>query len=58
VCCGGKPRVNDLSAGASRLDTPVAGDHGVWADGVRTVHERELVKDCGRPGRALREFAE
>jgi hypothetical protein len=56
VCCDGKPRVTDLSAVASRLDTPVAGDHGVWANGVRSVDERDLVKDCGRPGRAVREF--
>jgi hypothetical protein len=49
--------VNDLPTGASRLDTPAVGVHGVWVNGVRTVDERGLVKDCGRPGRVLRELA-
>ena len=57
MCWGGKWRVNDLSADPSRLDTPVVGGRGVWANGVRTVDERGLLKDSGRPGRALREFA-
>jgi len=54
---GEKRRVNDLPTGASRLDTPAVGLHGVWVNGVRTVDERGLVKDCGRPGRLLRDFA-
>ena len=54
---GGKRRVNDLPTGASRLDTPAVGLHGVWVNGVRTVDERGPVKDCGRPGRLLREFS-
>jgi hypothetical protein len=53
---GGKRRVHDLPTGASRLDTPAVGLHGVWVNGVRTVDERGVVKDCGRPGRLLREF--
>ena len=54
---GAKRRVNDLPTGASRLDTPAVGLHGVWVNGVRTVDERGLVGDCGRPGRVLRDFA-
>jgi len=57
VARGPKRRVNDLPTGASRLDTPAVGLHGVWVNGVRTVDERgELIRDCGRPGRLLREF--
>ena len=54
---GAKRRVNDLPTGASRLDTPAVGLHGVWVNGVRTVDERGLVRDCGRPGHVLRDFA-
>jgi N-acyl-D-aspartate/D-glutamate deacylase len=55
---GEKRRVNDLPTGASRLDTPAVGLHGVWVNGVRTVEERgAIIPDCGRPGRLLREFA-
>jgi N-acyl-D-aspartate/D-glutamate deacylase len=57
VARGDKRRVNDLPAGASRLDTPAVGLHGVWVNGVRTVDGRGLVRDCGRPGRVLRDFA-
>ena len=53
---GPKRRVNDLPTGASRLDTPAVGVHGVWVNGVRTADERGVVADCGRPGRVLREF--
>jgi N-acyl-D-aspartate/D-glutamate deacylase len=53
---GGKRRVHDLPTGASRLDTPAVGLHGVWVNGVRTVDERGVVRECGRPGRLLREF--
>jgi N-acyl-D-aspartate/D-glutamate deacylase len=53
---GAKRRVNDLPTGASRLDTPAVGLHGVWVNGVRTVDARGLVRDCGRPGRVLRDF--
>jgi N-acyl-D-amino-acid deacylase len=53
---GPKRRVNDLPTGATRLDTPAVGVHGVWINGVRTVDERGPLTDCGRPGRVLREF--
>jgi N-acyl-D-aspartate/D-glutamate deacylase len=57
VCRGPKRRVHDLPTGASRLDTPAVGLHGVWVNGVRTVDERGVIRDCGRPGHVLREFA-
>jgi N-acyl-D-amino-acid deacylase len=57
VARGAKRRVNDLPTGASRLDTPAVGVHGVWVNGVRTVDEHGLVRECGRPGHVLRDFA-
>ena len=57
VARGDKRRVNDLPTGASRLDTPAVGLHGVWVNGVRTANERGVIPDCGRPGRLLRDFA-
>lgn len=57
VARGPKRRVNDLPTGASRLDTPAVGLHGVWINGVRGVDARGTIADCGRPGRVLREFA-
>ena len=54
---GPKRRVFDLPAGASRIDTPAAGVHGVWVNGARVVDERGPIRDCGRPGKLLREFA-
>jgi N-acyl-D-aspartate/D-glutamate deacylase len=54
---GEKRRVNDLPTGASRLDTPAVGLHGVWVNGVRTLDARGLIRDSSRPGRLLREFA-
>jgi N-acyl-D-amino-acid deacylase len=54
---GPKRRVNDLPTGASRLDTPAVGVHGVWVNGVRTADERGVRSDCGRPGRVLRTFS-
>ena len=53
---GPKRRVHDLPTGADRLDTPAVGVHGVWVNGTRTVDEAGVVRDCGRPGRVLREF--
>jgi N-acyl-D-aspartate/D-glutamate deacylase len=53
---GAKRRVTDLPTGASRLDTPAVGLHGVWVNGVRTADERGVIPGCGRPGRLLREF--
>jgi len=57
VARGDKRRVNDLPTGATRLDTPAVGLHGVWVNGVRTVDERGVIAGCGRPGRVLRDFA-
>ncbi|MGH7354688.1 MAG: amidohydrolase family protein, partial [Candidatus Rokuibacteriota bacterium] len=57
VARGPKRRVNDLPTGASRLDTPAVGVHGVWVNGVRTVDERGVIRECGRPGRVLRDFS-
>ena len=56
VARGAKRRVHDLPTGASRLDTPAVGVHSVWVNGERTVDERGLVRECGRPGRVLRNF--
>ena len=53
---GEKRRVADLPAGASRVDTPALGLHGVWVNGVRAVDEQGPIADCGRPGKLLREF--
>ena len=58
VARGEKRRVNDLPTGASRLDTPAVGLHGVWVNGVRTVDERGVIRECGRPGRVLRDFSD
>jgi N-acyl-D-amino-acid deacylase len=54
---GEKRRVADLPAGASRVDTPAVGLHGVWVNGERAVDERGPRRDCGTPGRLLRDFA-
>ena len=56
VARGPKRRVHDLPTGASRLDTPAVGLHGVWVNGVRTVDEGGVRADCGRPGQVLRDF--
>jgi len=57
VARGEKRRVNDLPAGASRMDTAAIGVHGVWVNGVRTVDAAGPIEGCGRPGKLLREFA-
>jgi N-acyl-D-aspartate/D-glutamate deacylase len=57
VARGPRRRVNDLPTGASRLDTPAVGVHGVWVNGVRAVDERGIIAECGRPGRVLRDFS-
>jgi N-acyl-D-amino-acid deacylase len=57
VARGPKRRVNDLPTGASRLDTPAVGVHGVWVNGVRTADTRGVRPECGRPGRVLRTFS-
>jgi N-acyl-D-aspartate/D-glutamate deacylase len=53
---GEKRRVQDLPAGASRVDTPALGLHGVWVNGVRAVDAHGAIAECGRPGKLLREF--
>ena len=53
---GPKRRVSDLPGGASRVDTPATGLHGVWVNGVRAVDEKGPIADCGRPGKLMREF--
>ncbi len=54
---GEKRRLWDLPGGASRVDTPAAGLHGVWVNGVRAVDESGPIANCGRPGKLMREFA-
>jgi N-acyl-D-aspartate/D-glutamate deacylase len=54
---GPRRRVNDLPTGASRLDTPAVGVHGVWVNGIRTADEHGVRAECGRPGRVLRTFS-
>jgi N-acyl-D-aspartate/D-glutamate deacylase len=54
---GPKRRVHDLPTGASRLDTPAVGLVGTWVNGVRTFGSSGVLRDCGRPGRVLRDFA-
>jgi hypothetical protein len=48
--------VFDLPAGASRVDTPAVGLHGVWVNGTRVVDEKGPIRDCGHPGKLMREF--
>jgi N-acyl-D-amino-acid deacylase len=53
---GEKRRVWDLPGGASRVDTPATGVHGVWVNGVRAIDEDGPIIHCGRPGKIMREF--
>jgi N-acyl-D-aspartate/D-glutamate deacylase len=53
---GPKRRVFDLPAGASRVDTPSVGLHGVWVNGTRVVDADGPIKDAGRTGKLIREF--
>jgi N-acyl-D-amino-acid deacylase len=55
---GAKRRVSDLPAGASRVDTAAVGLEGVWINGRRTVDANGPLKDCGLPGKLLRDFAD
>src|SRR3989442_9648389 len=57
VARGPRRRVNDLPTGVGRLDTPAVGPHGVWGNGVQVMDEAGPARDCGRPGRVLRDFA-
>ena len=47
---GEKRRLWDLPGGASRVDTPATGLHGVLVNGVRAVIYSGPIADCGRPG--------
>ncbi len=53
-----KRRVWDLPGGASRVDTPAVGLHGVWVNGVRVVDEKGPIAGAGRPGKLLRDFSD
>jgi N-acyl-D-aspartate/D-glutamate deacylase len=55
---GERCRVWDLPGGASRIDTPPRGLHGVWVNGVRVVDEKGPIKEAGRPGKVLRDFSD
>jgi N-acyl-D-aspartate/D-glutamate deacylase len=55
---GERRRVWDLPGGASRIDTPACGLHGVWVNGVRVVDEKGPITDAGRPGQVLRDFSD
>jgi N-acyl-D-aspartate/D-glutamate deacylase len=57
VARGEKRRVFDLPGGASRIDTPAVGLHGVWVNGQRVVDESGPLRDAGRPGKLMRKFA-
>ena len=54
---GAKRHVNDLPTGATRVDTPAVGLHGVWVNGQRTVDADGPIAGGGTPGRLLRDFA-
>ena len=59
VARGEKRRVQDLPAGAMRVDTPAVGLHGVWVNGVRTVDGNgDNLPGCDKPGQLLRDFAD
>ena len=53
---GPAQRVRDLPAGASRLDTPALGVHGVWVNGKQLVDSNGLLPDAPLAGQVLRQF--
>lgn len=53
---GAARRVFDLPAGASRLDTPAHGVHGVWINGAKMAGADGLLDDAPLSGKVLREF--
>lgn len=53
---GEKRRVFDLPAGSGRVHTPAVGLRGVWVNGQRAIDENGARRDCGKPGRLLRDF--
>jgi len=53
---GPAQRVRDLPAGASRLNTPAVGVHGVWVNGVKTADGNGILPQARAAGRVIREF--
>lgn len=53
---GKSERVYDLPAGASRINTPATGVHGVWVNGQLVADARGLLPHPPRAGQVLREF--
>ena len=50
-------RVFDLPAGASRLNTPSRGVHGVWVNGEKIADAAGIAEGARPAGKVLREFA-
>ena len=50
-------RVRDLPAGASRLNTPAVGVHGVWVNGEKIADGNGVLPQAQRAGTVVREFA-
>jgi N-acyl-D-aspartate/D-glutamate deacylase len=53
---GPAQRVRDLPAGASRLNTPAVGVHGVWVNGQKTADGNGIVAHARAAGKVIREF--
>jgi N-acyl-D-aspartate/D-glutamate deacylase len=54
---GKSERVYDLPAGASRINTPATGVHGVWVNGQLVADARGVRPHAPRAGQVLRDFA-
>jgi N-acyl-D-aspartate/D-glutamate deacylase len=54
---GPATRAHDLPAGASRLDTPSRGVHGVWVNGRKVADAAGVLADAPAAGSLLRDFA-
>ncbi len=54
---GPATRAHDLPAGASRLDTPSRGVHGVWVNGQKVADAAGVLADAPAAGSLLRDFA-
>ena len=50
-------RVNDLPAGAVRLDRKPIGVHGIWINGVQVADGNGIAENGLRPGKVLRDFS-
>jgi N-acyl-D-amino-acid deacylase len=55
---GPKRRVHDLPTGASRVDTPPVGLHGVWVNGTQVADPQGPVQLNRMPGSVLRNFSD